>query len=55
MELFAHGARKFGAKQAMILRDQKAWTGRSSTQHVFWTVDGAIHVVGRSTDWMARE
>ncbi|KZV66290.1 hypothetical protein PENSPDRAFT_689085 [Peniophora sp. CONT] len=55
VELFAHDARNFGAQQAMILRDQKAWTGRSATERVFWTVDAAIDMVARSTDWIARE
>ncbi|KAI0026489.1 Pleckstrin homology domain-containing protein [Vararia minispora EC-137] len=55
VELFAHDQRNFGAQQAMILRDQKAWTGRSATERVFWTVDNAIELVGRSTDWVARE
>jgi hypothetical protein len=55
VELFAHDQRNFGAQQAMILRDQKAWTGRSATERVFWTVDNSIELVSRSTDWVARE
>lgn len=55
VELFAHDQRNFGAQQAMILRDQKAWTGRSATERVFWTTDNSIELVARSTDWVARE
>ncbi|EIM86591.1 uncharacterized protein STEHIDRAFT_79088 [Stereum hirsutum FP-91666 SS1] len=55
VELFGHDQRNFGAQQAMILRDQKAWTGRSATERCFWTTDQSIELVGRSTDWVARE
>ncbi|TFY58718.1 hypothetical protein EVG20_g8046 [Dentipellis fragilis] len=55
VELFAHDQRNFGAQQAMILRDQKSWTGRSATERVFWTTDNSIELVSRSTDWVARE
>ncbi|KAI0322760.1 Pleckstrin homology domain-containing protein [Amylostereum chailletii] len=55
VDLFAHDQRNFGAQQAMILRDQKSWTGRSATERVFWTIDNSIELVSRSTDWVARE
>ncbi|KAI0060210.1 hypothetical protein BV25DRAFT_967949 [Artomyces pyxidatus] len=55
VELFAHDQRNFGAQQAMILRDQKSWTGRSATERVFWTTDNSIELVSRSTDWVARD
>jgi len=55
VELFAHDQRNFGAQQAMILRDQKCWTGRSATERVFWTTDHSIELVSRSNDWVARE
>jgi len=54
-ELFAHDQRNFGAQQAMILRDQKCWSGRSATERLFWTTDNSIELVSRSTDWMARD
>ncbi|KAF7967959.1 hypothetical protein HWV62_32469 [Athelia sp. TMB] len=54
-ELFAHDQRNFGAQQAMILRDQKSWSGRSATERLFWTTDHSIELVGRSTDWIARD
>ncbi|KAJ8695193.1 hypothetical protein PTI98_007808 [Pleurotus ostreatus] len=55
VELFAHDQRNFGAQQAMILRDQKSWTGRSATERLFWSTDNSIELVSRSTDWVARE
>jgi len=55
VEMFAHDQRNFGAQQAMILRDQKSWTGRSATERLFWTTDNSIELVSRSTDWVARE
>ncbi|ESK96489.1 von willebrand ring finger domain-containing protein [Moniliophthora roreri MCA 2997] len=55
VELFAHDQRNFGAQQAMILRDQKSWTGRSATERLFWTTDNSIELVGRSTDWVAKD
>jgi len=54
-ELFAHDQRNFGAQQAMILRDQKSWSGRTPTEKLFWTTDNSIELVSRSTDWVARD
>ncbi|TFK73760.1 hypothetical protein BDN72DRAFT_893718 [Pluteus cervinus] len=55
VEIFAHDQRNFGAQQAMILRDQKSWSGRSATEKLFWTTDNSIELASRSTDWVARE
>ncbi|KAF8634545.1 hypothetical protein AX17_004136 [Amanita inopinata Kibby_2008] len=55
VEMFSHDFRKFGAQQAMILREQKSWTGRSATERLFWTSDNSIELVSRSTDWVVRE
>ncbi|GJJ11148.1 hypothetical protein Clacol_005379 [Clathrus columnatus] len=55
VDLFAHDQRNFGAQQAMILRDQKSWTGRSATERVFWTAEVASEMVVRSRDWIGRE
>jgi len=41
--------------QAMILRDQKSWSGRSATEKLFWTADLSIDLVSRSTDWVPRD
>ncbi|KAJ7066633.1 Pleckstrin homology domain-containing protein [Mycena amicta] len=55
VELFAHDQRNLGAQQAMILRDQKSWTGRTATERLFWTTDNSIELVSRSADWVARD
>jgi hypothetical protein len=36
----------------MILRDQKCWSGRTATERLFFTIDNAIELVTRSTDWV---
>lgn len=54
-ETFALDQRNFGAQQAMILRDQKSWTGRSAVERVFWTIDNSIELSQRSADWVARD
>ncbi|KIP02991.1 hypothetical protein PHLGIDRAFT_78282 [Phlebiopsis gigantea 11061_1 CR5-6] len=55
VDLFAHDQRNFGAQQAMVLRDQKSWSGRSAIERLFWTIDNSIELVSRSQDWVARE
>lgn len=54
-QLFAHDQRNFGAQQAMILRDQKSWTGRSATERAFWSADGSIELGLRSMDWVGKD
>lgn len=41
--------------QAMVLRDQKSWSGRSAIERLFWTIDNSIELVTRSTDWVGRD
>ena len=41
--------------KAMILRDQKSWSGRSATERLFWTTDNSIELVSRSADWVAKD
>ncbi|KAG8963608.1 hypothetical protein FRC03_002803 [Tulasnella sp. 419] len=53
VEMFAHDHRNLGAQQAMILRDQKSWSGRTATEKLFWTADSSIDLASRSTDWVA--
>ncbi|KAF8635030.1 hypothetical protein AX15_000568 [Amanita polypyramis BW_CC] len=55
VEMFSHDHRKLGAQQAMILREQKAWTGRSATERLFWTSDNSIELISRSADWIQHE
>jgi len=53
LELFQHDHRNFGAQQAMILRDQKSWSGRTPTEKLFWVSDNSLELVSRSHDWVA--
>jgi hypothetical protein len=53
LDLFQHDHRNFGAQQAMILRDQKSWSGRTATEKLFWTTDNSIELLSRSTDWVS--
>jgi hypothetical protein len=39
--------------QAMILRDQKSWTGRTPTETLFWCADNSLELVSRSHDWVS--
>jgi len=55
VDLFALDQRNFGAQQAMVLRDQKSWSGRSAIERLFWTIDNSIELVSRSNDWVARD
>ncbi|KAH8116465.1 Pleckstrin homology domain-containing protein [Phellopilus nigrolimitatus] len=55
VDVFAHDQRNFGAQQAMILRDQKSWSGRTPTEKLFWSSDNSIELVSRSTDWVASD
>ncbi|KAH7318853.1 Pleckstrin homology domain-containing protein [Rhizoctonia solani] len=43
--------RPFGAQQAMVFRDQLSWTGRTTTEKIFWCADHSIELFGRSSDW----
>jgi len=54
-DAFAHDQRNFGAQQAMVLRDQRSWSGRSAIEKLFWTIDNSIELVSRSTDWVGRD
>lgn len=55
VDVFALDQRNFGAQQAMVLREQKSWSGRSAIERLFWTIDNSIELVSRSNDWVARE
>ncbi|KAF8315450.1 hypothetical protein DL93DRAFT_2079249 [Clavulina sp. PMI_390] len=53
VDLFQHDHRNFGAQQAMILRDQKSWTGRTPTEKLFWVADNSLELMSRSHDWVS--
>ncbi|CAE6470883.1 hypothetical protein ACGC1H_003430 [Rhizoctonia solani] len=50
-EGFGREWRPFGAQQAMVFRDQLSWTGRTTTEKIFWCADHSIELFGRSSDW----
>lgn len=52
---FQHDHRNFGAQQAMILRDQKSWSGRTPTEKLFWQADNSLELVERSRNWVASD
>ncbi|QRW17475.1 hypothetical protein RhiXN_05477 [Rhizoctonia solani] len=52
-EGFGREWRPFGAQQAMVFRDQLSWTGRTTTEKIFWCADHSIELFGRSSDWAA--
>lgn len=50
-ETFDIEQRNFGAQQAMILRDQKAWTPRSAIESIFWTIDNSRAIFQKSAQY----
>ena len=50
-ESFEREQRNLGAQQAMILRDQKAWTGRSPIERLFWKFDNSRGLMVKSMEW----
>lgn len=50
-ENFEREQRNLGAQQAMILRDQKSWTGRSPIERLFWNFDNSRALLVKSVDW----
>ena len=50
-ESFEREQRNLGAQQAMILRDQKAWTGRSPIERLFWKFDNSRALMVKSMEW----
>ncbi|EOR00800.1 hypothetical protein E3P77_00920 [Wallemia ichthyophaga] len=50
-ENFDREQRNLGAQQAMILRDQKSWTGRSPIERLFWNFDNSRALLVKSLDW----
>lgn len=50
-ENFEREQRNLGAQQAMILRDQKSWTGRSPIERLFWNFDNSRGLLVKSLEW----
>ena len=49
---FESHMRYTAAQQAVVLRDQRAWTPKSATERLFWTADNSLWLVGRSQQWI---
>lgn len=45
--------RNLAAQQAVVLRDQKAWTPRTATERRFWQADNSIYLVAQSQNWVS--
>jgi len=45
--------RNLAAQQAVVLRDQRAWTPRTATERRFWQADNSIYLVALSQQWVS--
>ncbi|GAA5972363.1 hypothetical protein JCM11641_002425 [Rhodosporidiobolus odoratus] len=52
-ELFDSSGRYLAAQQAVVLRDQRAWTPRSPSERLVWRADNSLYLVGKSQSWMS--
>lgn len=51
--LFESNSRYQAAQQAVVLRDQRAWTPKSSTERLFWLADNSLWFVTKSQQWLS--
>ncbi|GAA5977334.1 hypothetical protein JCM5350_002432 [Sporobolomyces pararoseus] len=51
--LFESNSRYQAAQQAVVLRDQRAWTPKSSTEKLFWLADNSLWMVSKSQQWLS--
>jgi hypothetical protein len=49
---FDTSLRNFATQQAVILRDQHAWTPRTATERAFWTADMSLYLFQLSGQWL---
>ncbi|GAA5865462.1 hypothetical protein JCM8547_001252 [Rhodosporidiobolus lusitaniae] len=52
-EQFETGGRYLAAQQAVVLRDQRAWTNRSATERLVFRADNALYLFGKSQAWVS--
>ncbi|GAA5869732.1 hypothetical protein JCM1840_000574 [Sporobolomyces johnsonii] len=52
-DLFETNSRYQAAQQAVVIRDQRAWTPKSATERVYWSADNSLWMVGRSQQWLS--
>lgn len=54
-ELFEKEGRYLAAQQAVVLRDQRAWTPRSATERLFFRSDNALFLYAQSTQFTSTQ
>ncbi|KAJ8297084.1 Rho guanine nucleotide exchange factor scd1 [Rhodotorula toruloides] len=52
-ELFETTGRYLAAQQAVVLRDQRAWTAKTATERLMWRADNSLWLVSKSRDWVS--
>ncbi|CEQ42106.1 SPOSA6832_03892, partial [Sporobolomyces salmonicolor] len=52
-DMFETHSRYQAAQQAVVIRDQRAWTPKSATERVYWSADNSLWMVGRSQQWLS--
>ncbi|GAA6036655.1 hypothetical protein JCM8097_001276 [Rhodosporidiobolus ruineniae] len=52
-ELFETSGRYLAAQQAVVLRDQRAWTNRTASERLMWRADNSLFLVGKSQAWLS--
>ncbi|GEM06161.1 rRNA-processing protein EFG1 [Rhodotorula toruloides] len=52
-EVFEATGRHLAAQQAVVLRDQRAWTAKTATERLMWRADNSLWLVSKSRDWVS--
>ncbi|KPV78524.1 uncharacterized protein RHOBADRAFT_33211 [Rhodotorula graminis WP1] len=52
-ELFDTCGRYLTAQQAVVLRDQRAWTGKTPSERLVWRADNSLWLVAKSQAWLS--
>ncbi|GAA5908774.1 hypothetical protein JCM8208_006783 [Rhodotorula glutinis] len=52
-ELFDTCGRYLAAQQAVVLRDQRAWTGKTPSERLVWRADNSLWLVAKSQAWLS--
>jgi hypothetical protein len=50
---FNSNYRNFAAQQAVVLREQRSWSGRSNTERLTWLADNSLFLVKRSVEFIS--
>ncbi|GAA5834480.1 hypothetical protein JCM9279_004328 [Rhodotorula babjevae] len=52
-ELFDTCGRYLAAQQAVVLRDQRAWTAKTASERLVWRADNSLWLVAKSQAWLS--